>query len=603
AAWWSWVAAAVFFGANLFWLVPVTGPGVAALVVVVGLYWAVAGALLRPWVRRAAGVDRTGDVRPSIDAATSAPTRHPQFAIRHRPALALLVVLPTLWVALEWLRNTWPWGGFGWFALGHAQPQTPALILCQIADVTGENGVSFWVGMLNAVAALFVFNGWRFRGLGRPVAVAAGVMAVVLAYGAWRYGTTEANLLPGPTVLVVQPNFRQDNTNSEKGATADEILDFHASRTDAAQRARQAKGEPPADLVVWSETMMPSLNPEARAANAKIRRDFGLSEDAFGYANDQASAAVSALARRYRSAMLVGGSYARDVVIQDFVVDGKTRRFPAEVGRRNSAYYFTRDAGALAGRFDKIHLVPFGEFIPFREGWPWLYRQFLNLGPPNMEGYVLERGDRPVVFDLPRSARMAGTPATEPAAADVGTPGGDGGGSPAGRPWRFVTPICFEDTDADLNARFVRGGAARGSLPPGGKAADLIVNVTNGGWFLFPQQLQELQIATFRAIENRVPIARAVNTGTSGFVDSLGRTSRDLILPTGTPRPGTKEPATLVHQVRVDARTTVFTRWGNLLGPACGVVAGGMAVAGVVGAWRRRRNRVPIASGRSASSR
>src|SRR3712207_2006556 len=135
-----------------------------------------------------------------------------------------------------------------------------------------------------------------------------------------------------------------------------------------------------------------------------------------------------------------------------------------------------------------------------------------------------------------------------------------------------------------------RGGAARGSLPDGRKRADLIVNITNDGWFLRPQLSQHLQIATFRSIENRAPTARAVNTGISGFIDSLGRTQNDLLLPAHTPRPNSKDPATLAHQVMLDARTTFFTRWGNLIGPACGAVAGLLAVVGIVrGVVRRRR--------------
>ena len=589
AAFWTWLAGVAFF-ANVYWLAPVTGPGTLGLPLWLGVYWAAAGALAWPWLRRAAGEPPSTADAADATVPTASPTpdaRRP--ALAPSRALAFVLLFPTVWVAMEWVRGTQPWGGFGWFALAYSQ--TPVLHLCQIADVTGELGVSWWVGMVNATAALFVLNGWRLRGVLRPALVTAAVVVGVFAYGLWRFAQTDGMLTPGPTVLVVQPNYPQDNSG-EKGAPPEDIIAFHVSRTEAAQAARARKGEQPADLVVWSETMMPPLNPEGREGWRRVAQQYELAD--FG---TLAARHIGALAQRYRCAVLTGGRCAADVRVEG---QGKNKTL-VEAGRRNSAYYLARGTGELVGRFDKIHLVPFGEFIPFRDSIPALYRLLLAFGPPNMEGYQLERGDRIVVFDLPRPTEPP-SPTSPTSPARPAAAGGE-------RPWRFVTPICFEDTDADLNARMFRGGAPRGSLGGGNdgggnddghKRADLIVNITNDGWFLRPQLSQHLQIATFRSIENRAPTARAVNTGISGFIDSLGRTRNDLLLPAHTPRPDGKEPATLVHQMMLDARTTFFTRWGNLIGPGCGIVAGVLAVAGVVrGAASRRRSR----QGRQAPSR
>jgi apolipoprotein N-acyltransferase len=577
AFFWSWLAGILYFSANMWWLAFITGPGLIALMAVLGAYWAAAGAVLWPVVRA------DGGSRSAADSTAA-----------HRLPVRLVALFPVVWVGFEWLRGVWPFNGLPWLYLAHGQ--TPALALCQIADATGELGVSAWVAAVNALAALFVFNGWRFRGLLRPAASVVAVVAGVGAYGVWRFAETPEHLTPGPRVLVVQPNYPQDNTGN-KGAAIDDIVEYHVSRTNAALQA-----DPAIDLVVWSETMMPPLNPEARAAWRKIDAQLAASGRTVGDLSDTAHKLIATLARRYKCGLLVGSSY-----VQDFQLDDKGHI--ADSGRRNSAFFYQRDTGEQAGRFDKIHTVPFGEYIPFKEGFPWLYRQMIALGPPNMENYQLTSGDRPVVFALPKN-RMA-TPAvaaavaaaaTRPVPADPDEPEHGRSHAPPADPakaWRFVTPICFEDIDGDLVAWMFRNGAGRGSLPPapGGrpaaKAADLIVNITNDGWFgvdLFPgdrwyrggQMAQHLQVGTFRSIENRVPTARAVNTGISGFVDSLGRSADGSLIPTGV-------EGTLAVQVMLDDRTSLYARWGNLIGPACGIATAGVVLARVGQRVRRRR--------------
>jgi apolipoprotein N-acyltransferase len=588
AAFWSWVAGTAFFSANMWWLVFVTGPGLVALMAWLGLYWAGAGAVLWPVLRR---------LRP---ASEESPRRN----------ILVLLAIPAVIVCFEWIRGSWPFSGLSWLYLAHAQ--TPFLPMCQIADITGELGVSFWVAMLNGLALLLVINRWRPRGLLVPAGMVAAVSGVILTYGLWRFGQEPSVLSPGPVVMVVQPNLPQDNSTGDKGAPQSDIISFHVVQTEKALREAGKRGQQ-IDLVVWSETLMPPLNPEVREIWPRVRpkyqrwlvgelereaakRGWGPREQQFrldsaleasedGLLLDTAHTEISRIAHHYNVGMLVGSGYMRSLDFRD-------GNF-ADSGRRNSAYLYQRQSAQVAGRFDKIHLVPFGEYIPFKEAWPWLYRQLIALGPPNMENYQLERGEQPVVFTLPKSSLAIG-PTTAPAAsqpvphppnAGLPTAGPPTAGQPA---WRFVTPICFEDIDSDLGARMFRGGAARGDLP-NGKAADLIINLTNDGWFRGTQQYQHLQCATFRCIENRAPMARSVNTGISGFIDSFGRTDASLLLPAGTPRAGTSDPATLSYQVKLDSRTTFFTQWGNLIGPACGIVIGAMVLKRLGQRFTRKR--------------
>jgi apolipoprotein N-acyltransferase len=315
-------------------------------------------------------------------------------------------------------------------------------------------------------------------------------------------------------VLVVQPNYPQDNSTGAKGATAEETLNFHVRSTEAAMDTH-----PGVDLTVWSETIMPPFNPEARLAWNGWN---------VGQFIDDAREQLGELAREYHSAFLTGGVYETD-----FATNSKDQPEPQD--KRNSAYFFDRQGELSPLRYDKIHLVPFGEFTPFKEGFPALYRLMIYLGPEDMKSYFLQAGDEDklTVFQLERGGNQL--------------------------PWRFVTPICFEDIDPGLCARMFRPEDQN----PEKKRADFLVNITNDGWFLANENSQHFQAAVFRSIENRVPSARSVNTGISGFIDPLGRTSGLL---------GARTEGTSTSGLMLDSRITFFTRWGQVFGWMCGVL-------------------------------
>jgi apolipoprotein N-acyltransferase len=229
-----------------------------------------------------------------------------------------------------------------------------------------------------------------------------------------------------------------------------------------------------------------------------------------------------------------------------------------EWARYNSAYYYTPAGGQAKERYDKIHLVPFGEFMPFRESFPLLYRAFNVFNPYKDLDYTVESGKELTVFQLP--ARGQGTAATRPTSQTTS------GGA------KFVTAICFEDVDSRLMARMFAG-------PDHTKRADFIVNLTNDGWFAFNQMPQHLQLAVFRSIENRVPIARAVNTGISGFIDPVGRVYDTIPVHTI----GTK-----AARLELDTRVAPYTHIGDVFAGLC-LAGSGAVVAG--GVWRGVKKR------------
>jgi apolipoprotein N-acyltransferase len=231
--------------------------------------------------------------------------------------------------------------------------------------------------------------------------------------------------------------------------------------------------------------------------------------------------------------------------------------------RFNSAYLFDPSGRGAGWRYDKIHLVPFGEYIPFRDSFPPLYK-FFNVFNPYESDYTVTPGKDPTVLAIPPRGDIP--PSTAPLT----------GPSLRAAPYRFVAPICFEDIDSRLVARMFRGDEDSG---PPAKRAQFIINLTNDGWFRANEMAQHLQVAVFRTIENRAPMARSVNTGISGFIDPVGRT-HDLIAP------GTEGFA--VARLTLDSRLTLYTRCGDLFAGACGVIAA--AVSGLM-FWRWMKNR------------
>jgi apolipoprotein N-acyltransferase len=393
--------------------------------------------------------------------------------------------------------------------------------MCQIADMLGVTGITWWVVLLNAAIALAIIHRQRIRRVVPALVTTAIVILAVALYGAFRL--SQNTTTPGPTVLVVQANYKQSNTG-EKGASTDEIVAFHLRATRDAIAHARASGKK-IDLVVWSETMLPAINTDAR--RAAHGTDAGDKWTDIVYQ-------LGSLAQENQIHLLVGAIYFADWQARDEQL--------VPMDRRNSAYFFDTSGALTDTRYDKIHLVPFGEYIPFKHSISPLYRLFLKLGPNYYEEYVLTPGDKLVTFEL-------------------------GGGT------RFVVPICFEDVVSEQVAAMFHGDA-------GAKRADFIVNITNDGWFRGAQMPQHLQAAIFRSIENRAPTARSVNTGISGFVDSVGRVS-------GTVPAGTE--GTSVATLMLDRRVSVYTRVGDVFALVC--VGATLGVAGWMFARHMRYKR------------
>lgn len=459
-----------------------------------------------------------------------------------RTSLPLVLTVPIVWTALEFLRSTFA-GGFAWYMLGHSQHTFLPLI--QIADLTGAYGVTFLVAAVNALLFEILWNrrairGWlagpdalpRWGRIGLLVqgfAVFAALIGTAI-YGFWRLG--QDRLTPGPRIAMLQGNLDQRLRNDSvvsKDAAERMSRHFH----DLADLAAAYRP----DLIVWPETSWPYEWVEFE--DGPHPRSRAMAED---------------MAAQWRTNLLVGTNAIT-------VVAGKPRRY-------NSAILIDR-RGQAAARYDKIHRVPFGEYVPFRDWLPCM-----NYLAPYDFDYSIHPGDQFTRFPLVDSSTR--------------------------RRFTFGALICYEDTDAEV------------ARPYGSSAAvDFLLNISNDGWFDGTSEHDEhLAICRFRAVECRRSVARSVNMGISAVIDSNGRVlqpqelprpdgrvdpdfhvwtvpmQRDVTteLPVSQWRDYKKVAGVLLATVPIDDRVSLYAKWGDWLPWLCWLIIAGAFVL----AWVRR---------------
>ncbi|RKY26512.1 MAG: apolipoprotein N-acyltransferase [Planctomycetota bacterium] len=381
-----------------------------------------------------------------------------------RLRVPLMLAAPVAWVACEYLR-AFVLTGFPWLFLAHTQ--YAFLPLIQISDITGAYGVSFVIVLVNAFIAEVVlrfiarkrYRKLDARGLLPRAICLAAVFALVLVYGFARLGAIRGKMKEGPRVLLIQPNVAQ-YLKRERESRRTLTGDIETLTDTALEKARKENREP--DMIVWPETMIqpgPDCSPDCTAGWSRKVRERGCH-------------------------FLAGGTYVRNEPHVYRYWNPRTNQWEEHeddvTDWHNSAYFFTAD-GKLEGRYDKIHLVPFGEFVPLGNIFPFMDDVILQSA-----GFVrdLKGGEGITFFEM----------------TDAG-----------GNPYTFSTPICYEVGFPDLFASFVEEG--------GEKKADFIVNISNDGWFHESAELEQTTaMAAFRAVENRVGVIRATNTGISAFI-------------------------------------------------------------------------------------
>lgn len=408
-----------------------------------------------------------------------------------RYGLPLTYIVPLVWIPVELIRSRLL-GGFPWYLLGHTQHDMLPLI--QVADLGGVAFLSLLVAAVNGLITEKVTR--PSRPMRMQFAVVIGLLGATVGYGYFRL--QHPPFAEGPRVTLVQGNLAQDvlneTLNDSEGAIKN-ILDHYIGLMDLAVATR-------ADLYVWPES---SFSPgyDIPASGIQIGELGDWTKIAEWSLQD-----ISQAGRRWQSNLLFGTNS------RDLDRNGPVRKY-------NTAVYVA-PTGIVMGRYDKIHCVPFGEFVPLQSYFPWL----VNLNPYGGRDYSITAGTEQTRFPL-----------------TVGD-----------KTYRFGVLICYEDSDAPLASGLVNGP----------DKVDFIVNLTNDGWFKGSQEHeQHLAISRFRAVECRRSLARAVNMGISAIIDSDGRV---IHKPGDTWGDSKVKTALVTGRMPIDDRFSLFATVGDWIG-------------------------------------
>jgi apolipoprotein N-acyltransferase len=354
--------------------------------------------------------------------------------------------LPVAWVAFDFIRS-FLFSGFAWAMLGHSQYRTLPLI--QIADLAGVYGITLLIVLANIVLhrALRAVSG---AGVPYPVKSAVVILLLLLGtlyYGFSRLNVAETTRLAPMRVALIQGNIPQDVKWSPE---------FRQQTLDTYERLTREASKGGVDLIVWPESAVPFFFQDEPLQAERIR---GLA--------------------REMNACLLFGSPAHELR------NGRSTFL-------NSAFMLS-PRGETVGRADKLHLVPFGEYVPLGNILTFINKIVVGIGD-------FAPGERAVTLDTGST--------------------------------KLGVQVCYEVIFPELSRQYVQAGAR------------VLVAITNDAWFgRSSAPYQHLAISTFRAIETRTPLIRAANTGVTAIVDQNGhiRTMTNLFVEayrTGEIQPG-----------------------------------------------------------------
>ena len=492
----GYVAGLTFFWTAFSWLRTVTVPGWFFLSFYMAIYfaiWAWFCGLLQPREKRRESRSTKWDRMLVQARSAAAPSPSPWIKSTNNLLLAFLVA--AAWVTQEWFRG-WVFSGFGWNGLGVALHGNWPLI--QIAEFTGVAGLSFLVAFANVIAVTTV------RRLALEVSTRTVrphfdlTLTLATIVGVLTFGLRATQVSP-PTkplrVAAVQSNVPQ-NQKFDPQFTR-KIFDQFRRLSEIALRST-----PPADLLIWPESSMPGP--------------------------------VLADRESYQFVMDLAASAESDILLG--TID-------EENGDVYNAALLVSDGGEQVQVYRKLHLVPFGEYVPARHSVPLLARIVGDQVPGDFKA-----GKNHTVFEL------------------------------TNRDVKVAPLICFEDTLGELTRRFVLPSETN----PG---ANLLADITNDGWFLHSAgSHQHLANAIFRCVETRRPMVRAANTGVTCFVNEFGRVTQKLQDDTGS----TFTEGVLTGEVKIPTENelTFYTRHGELFAKLCAVLS---AVATLAALALRRK--------------
>jgi apolipoprotein N-acyltransferase len=384
--------------------------------------------------------------------------------IERRKGLRMTVTLPFIWVFFEYGKSHLL-TGFPWENLGYSQ--FLSLPLVQIADITGVYGISFLVILFNtSLFSLFTF--WKEKKSipWLEICLFLFLFSLTVFYGYHRIGYVQEKVKGGEELKVklIQPNINQavkwDSAYQEKTMRILESLSLTSS-------------DDIPDLIIWPEAAVPFYFQAKGIYNRWVLNVIG----------------------QTHSYLLFGApAFTRE---------------ESQVKYHNSAFLFSPE-GDILGRYDKIHLVPFGEYVPLKNVLFFVHKMVEDIGD-------FYPGKQPEVLSFQGK--------------------------------KLGVLICYEIIFPELVWRYIQKGAS------------FLVTITNDAWFgRTSAPYQHNSMATFRAIENRVFVVRVANTGITSIIDPTGRIiSATEIFTKGV----------IIGKIKIVRSPTFYSRYGDIFVVIC----------------------------------
>jgi len=494
----AYIVSLCYWLGNLYWIAPITILGWLAFCFYTALHWPILALCLR---------------------------------YCRSKKIPLFLAAGILFVGVERLQGLFL-GGFFWRFLAHSQYQNITII--QTADIFGTAGLSFLIAMVNGLLAELILAAnkkqtFKIINFIKTAVVCTALIASIV-YGRWRINQSQQFITEGPLVASLQSNVPQSvkrealrGQGKEAEQTSQQIFDELMGKSEAAVEAG-------AELIVWPETMVQAVLSPRVLALLDTSHYYKIFDKALSeHSKDTAYVLV--------------GAYGGSPQIRE---DGTI--YLAQ--KYNSAFLYQPDGQQYQKRYDKIHLILFGEVMPFRKSCPFLFDIMMKFNPYGYD-HSLDAGFEYTVFEMA---------------------GHDGN---AAQVYKFSTVICYEATLPEIARGFVLD-------KKGQKQIDWLINISNDGWFVrfredkvipATELAQHAAICVFRAVENRLPVLRSVNTGISCLVDSTGQIRNGYVAASpdfpvsAMQREGIA--GWFADKMPIDKRVTIFSKYGQWLDFCC----------------------------------
>ncbi|MDD2500910.1 MAG: apolipoprotein N-acyltransferase [Geobacter sp.] len=394
------------------------------------------------------------------------------------------LLMPLAWVGADYLRS-FLMTGFPWTMLGHSQYRLLPLI--QVADLTGVFGITALIVLANVVFYRIIraLSGAEIPYPAKSAIIFVLALTSVLGYGFFRLNTSLPPAAP-LKVALIQGNI--DQAVKWSPAFREATLDIYTNLS------RQAAARQQPDLIVWPESAAPFFFQENSPSSDRIRN----------------------LSRELKAHLLFGSP----------AIEQRNGQY----SNLNSAFLLAPD-GSERGRTDKMHLVPFGEYVPLARLLPFVNKLVHGIGDfvPGQEIKPLKAGSTPL-----------------------------------------GVLVCYEVIFPELARAQVNAGSR------------VLVNITNDAWFgRSSAPYQHLSMAAFRAVETRTPLIRAANTGITSIIDQNGHIRGMTSL---------FKEAVMVGEVQPGSANARYLKIGDLFAQGClGLTAGILLLQ----RWRKKGTKEP----------